>query len=652
MNFNITAEGVSAYIALLLGFFVSINAVKRSRRTKLFICSTFSAAGCAIIDVASVFCIKRYDIIPLWLNHIVNIAYFISLAVVCAFVSFYYLEAIGGSKAERRMREKLIIIPGAIACLIYITSPWTKLIYYFDDAGYQRGPLNVLTYVIMLYMLSIVLGAAYKHRMVITKHVKTAVISFPILMVLATSVQFIDKDMLVTGLAVVGPLILTYLFFENDVMDIDSHTGFGRHSAFVYRTKRLIEKKKPFTCAIISFNNALELYDTVGRDRVREMLIRIATQIERTLPETTHCFRFTENDLTFVDTEIDPESSMLYAKSIADKSLFGSDSDVSLLHISIGMVSFPEAAQNFCELEELLGYASAKAASDESGIFICTGDTRLQINRRRDILNILKTELSSEDNHFEVFYQPIYDINTCRFRTAEALVRLNDTPIGPIYPDEFIPVAEEMGMIEQLGAIVLEKTCRYMSELTESGIDFDAISVNFSVHQIMRKNIVEEVWETVEKYRIPPEKLRIEITERVVIDSYKHIKKIMEQLGEKGVKFYMDDFGTGYSNLANMLKLPFEYLKIDKSLIRASAGDEKTYSILCSLSRAFSAQNVKVLAEGVENQQHKDIAESIGAEYIQGYLFSRPVPGNVAAEYFHGCSANCNGVSCEGAGIR
>jgi len=140
----------------------------------------------------------------------------------------------------------------------------------------------------------------------------------------------------------------------------------------------------------------------------------------------------------------------------------------------------------------------------------------------------------------------------------------------------------------------------------------------------------------VRKHDIPADKLRIEITESVLIDNFAHVKQMMDKLGVIGIKFYMDDFGTGYSNLSNMVELPFEYLKIDKSLVRSAEKSEKAYSVLNFISKAFINQNVKILTEGVETEKQEEIVSSIGASYIQGFRFARPVPGDVAKEYFLG----------------
>lgn len=633
MNYNTTVEYVAVYIALLLGTFVSINAVKRNHHTVLFICSTFSVAVCSAADIASVYFINHFRTLPMTLNHIVNVFYFLSLTAECVLVALYFLKIINGG--FRRARTA-VLLPAAVSVLLSLTSPFTGLVYYFDESGYHRGPLNIVVfYGLVLYSFAVIATEAYKNRMVITKHVKTAVVCFPLLMVLVLVMQFIDKNLLLEGLAVIGPLILTYLFFENDVMDIDAETGFGKSESFNRHTARLFNKGTPFICALVSLDNLKERTDTLGREAVKETLLRATSQVERGLPKKSVCFRLSSSELAIVYAGADPDRVIRYTERICGGDFFGKDA--ALFRVRAGVVSCPDVARNGKELEDLLEYSVTRSRkSDENRVFLCDGETREKVKRRKEIIEILKSELSSEENHFEVYYQPIYEISSGRFRTAEALVRLNETPIGPIYPDEFIPVAEEMGMIDRLGAIVLEKSCRFMAELIDEKVDFDAVSVNFSVHQIMRENIMSEILSVVERTGIPPEKLRIEITESVVIEKFGHVKKIMERLGEKGVKFYMDDFGTGYSNLSNMLELPFEYLKIDKSLVRGAEKSEKTYSVLRFISEAFIGQNVKVLTEGVETEAQQRIVESIGASYIQGYLFAKPVPGERAKEYFRG----------------
>jgi len=633
MNYNITVEYVAVYIAILLGVFVSVNAVRRNRHTVLFICSVFSVAVCSAADIASVFLIEHYQTMPMALIHTVNVIYFLALAAECGFVTLYFLRIIDGNA---RFRHMAVLLPIALSMVISLSSPFTGLVYYFDENGYQRGPLNVVVfYGLVLYSFAVISMEAYKRRTLTTRHVKTAVVSFPLLMVLVLVVQFFNKSLLLEGLATIGPLILTYLFFENDVMDIDSETGFGRTESLIRHTARLFHKERPFVCVQFSLDNLKERSDALGREAVKEIFLRVNSQVERMLPKKSVCFRLSSSELAIVYAEPDPGRILEYAEKICNGTMFGKDA--ALFSVSAGAVSCPDVAQNNRELGDLLEYSMMQSRrAGENTVFVCDSETRRKVRRRKEIMELLKEELSSDENHFEVYYQPIFEIASGKFRTAEALVRLNETPIGPVYPDEFIPVAEEMGLIDRLGFIVLEKCCRFVAELMEEQVDFDAVSVNFSVHQIMRENIIDEIMSVVERTGIPPEKLRVEITESVVIEKFGHVKRIMEQLGRKGIKFYMDDFGTGYSNLSNMLELPFEYLKIDKSLVRGAEKSERTYSVLQFISKAFIGQNVKVLTEGVETEEQQRIVESLGASYIQGYLFAKPVPKEEAKEYFRG----------------
>ena len=520
---------------------------------------------------------------------------------------------------------------------VIFTTPFTKLLFSFDSSGYVRGPMNKLTYFFMIYIAVLLTLAAFKNGKKTTLRVKTLVLFFPILSGIVMVVQFLENNILLTGTSAIGPLILMFLFISSDLIDIDSDTGFFGSKSFIESAEKRFRKGSEFCCIIAGIDNKQELKDTFGSMNLRRIITLAAAGIENALPRIED-FRYSETKFAFIIDKTDPE----YIQSIVDridaalsKEYTFNKNEVNF-KANIAVVSCPEQANNTDRLIELLDYCLQSARNKKANIVFCDDDAIRRIGRRKEITEILKRELNSDDNNFEIFYQPIYAVSEGKFRTAEALVRLNKTEIGPIYPDEFIPIAEEMGMIVRLGDIVLEKSCKFISELIKDGIDFDAISVNFSVHQIMRGDIVEKVTKMVKKYNIPPEKLRIEITESVIIDNFQYVKKMMNKLGDIGIKFYMDDFGTGYSNLSNMIELPFEYLKIDKSLVHSAEKSEKAYFILTFISQAFIKQNIKILTEGVETENQEKIVDTIGASYIQGFRFARPVNGDTAKEYFLG----------------
>lgn len=639
MTFNITAECIAMYISLIIGIAVSLSVAKWNYEKRVFVACAFSISISSLCNIVSAVFINHFGMVPVWLNYTVTMLYFAFLLITLAIFCVYFLNIIDREDSLWKKRfKKAIAYPLYAALAIIFTTPFTKLLFSFDETGYVRGKLSIMTYLIMIYMALLIIYAALKNGKKTTFRVKILISFFPILSGLVMLVQFFKSSILLTGTAALGPLILMFFFIGTDIVDIDSDTGFYGGRSFIEAVNKRFQKGSRFCCVLLGVDNVQELKETFGRQKERQLITLAAVNIEGVMPRIPS-FRYSDSKFIFIFDEKSAEdvSGIISAmdRELAKEYTF--DNTPVRYSVSIAAVNCPEQASDADRLTELLEYAALQAKADKnSNIFYCDDTTLDRINRKKEITDILKRELNAEENNFEIYYQPIYEVSSGKFRTAEALIRLNKTEIGPIYPDEFIPIAEEMGLIVRLGEIVLDKSCRFIAELIKEGIDFEAISVNFSVHQIMRSDIIEKVTETVQKYNIPPEKLRIEITESVVIDNFQHVKKMMDDLGNIGIKFYMDDFGTGYSNLSNMIELPFEYLKIDKSLVRSAEKSEKAYFILTFISQAFINQHVKILTEGVETEAQEKIVDSIGASYIQGFRFARPVNGNTAKEYFLG----------------
>ncbi|MGN0665496.1 MAG: EAL domain-containing protein [Huintestinicola sp.] len=639
MTFNVTAEYIAMYISLIIGASVSLSVAKWNNDKRIFVACAFSISLSSFCNILSAFFINNYGMAPVWVNYTVTMLYFALLFITLTIFYVYFLNIIEREDSPWKKRyTKAAVIPLYASLAIVFTTPFTKLLFSFDESGYVRGKLSKLTYAVMMYIACLIIYAALKNGRKTTFRVKILISFFPIISGMVMLVQFFASNILLTGTAALGPLILMFLFLGTDIVDIDSNTGFYGSRSFVETAAKRLQKNSSFCCVLLNVNNSQELKESFGRQKHRQLITLAAVNLENVMPRVPS-FRYSENKFIFIFDNMSSEDIGRIISAM-DKELekeFTFDNTVIRYSVSIAAVSCPDQAETAEQLTELLEYCALQAKkSKTTNICYCDESALANIRRKKEITDILKRELNSDENNFELFYQPIYEVSSGRFRTAEALIRLNKTEIGPIYPNEFIPIAEEMGLIVRLGEIVLEKSCCYIAELIKENIDFEAISVNFSVQQIMRNDIVEKVVDTVHKYNIPPEKLRIEITESVIIDNFSHVKRMMHELGSFGIKFYMDDFGTGYSNLSNMIELPFEYLKIDKSLVYSAEKSDKAYFILTFIAQAFIKQNVKILTEGVETEKQEKIVDTIGASYIQGFRFARPVNGAAAKEYFLG----------------
>ena len=231
-----------------------------------------------------------------------------------------------------------------------------------------------------------------------------------------------------------------------------------------------------------------------------------------------------------------------------------------------------------------------------------------------------------EDPRVLVYCQPVYNIRTGKYDTAEALMRLQLEGKGIVYPDQFIPLAEENGYIHALTRIILSKTCKAIRTLTAEGFEITRISVNVSALELRDQGFCGDIDEIIGKSGVDAGRIAIELTESRNDSDFMVMKEKIEELKGKGITFYLDDFGTGYSNMERILELPFDIIKFDRSMVIAGAQDKRSEQVLGSLADLFSKLDYSVLYEGVEDEKDEEMCRGLSASYLQGYKYSKPVP--------------------------
>ena len=246
----------------------------------------------------------------------------------------------------------------------------------------------------------------------------------------------------------------------------------------------------------------------------------------------------------------------------------------------------------------------------------------------------INKNMDLDDSRVEVWCQPVYNIKTKTYDTAEALMRLRLPDTGMVFPDEFIPIAEENHYIHTLTKIILSKTCRQIRKMTGEGYRVKRISVNFSANDLREEDFCETVEKIISDNKIPFEQVAIEITESQNEKDFELVKERVSELKDSGIKFYLDDFGTGYSNFERIMELPFDIIKFDRSLVIASGNDEKYRTMVTNLANMFNEVDYDVLYEGVEDDADEERCIRMKARYLQGYKYSKPIPIEKLTDYF------------------
>jgi EAL domain-containing protein (putative c-di-GMP-specific phosphodiesterase class I) len=234
---------------------------------------------------------------------------------------------------------------------------------------------------------------------------------------------------------------------------------------------------------------------------------------------------------------------------------------------------------------------------------------------------------------FEVHYQPIVRLESRMCVGFDSLIRWTRNGEA-VSPAVFIPIAEELGLIEPLGTWVLQQACHTFAEWQRQfpATAIDCITVNVSSRQLMQQHFMLIVEQAVEASELEPRDLRLEITETALMDSPQVAAKVLTELREYGVKIYLDDFGTGYSSLSHLHKLPVDALKIDRSFVRSLVLSDDRPAIVESILALARTLNTSVVAEGIESDNQANELQRLGCTHAQGFLFSRPLSSQAAEQ--------------------
>jgi len=292
---------------------------------------------------------------------------------------------------------------------------------------------------------------------------------------------------------------------------------------------------------------------------------------------------------------------------------------------SIGVAIYPEDGK---DLDTLLRNADAAMyevkSQGRNGVFFYDNVLRQQSHDRVQLESELHTAI--EQDQLILFYQPKVDAKTCKVMGFEALIRWIHPKRGMVSPIDFIPVAEESGLIIPMGIWVIKTACRQYQawrKITDSEF---SVSVNLSAHQFTDKNLITEIRDILLETEMPPKYLEFEITETVLMQDADTAMKVLNEMKDMGLKVSIDDFGTGYSSISYLKHFPADVLKIDRAFVKDLPDDEQDATITNAIILLAKALNMSIVAEGVETEAQLEWMREKGCDQIQGYLFSPPVP--------------------------
>ena len=418
----------------------------------------------------------------------------------------------------------------------------------------------------------------------------------------------------------------------------DRLTGLPNRLACSELMDDLIRRNVRFALVSADINNFKSINDTMGHDTGNLVLQAIAGRWKSLADSDatgTNEFvaRITSDEFMFIindyQSEAEVEDTIRIFKSELEKKITIDDCDYYMT-ACFGYSLCPEDTDVLENIFTFTDAALHEAKKSGSGSMVLrfTPDV---LNSERDLEIERKIRKALTDGNIFYNLQPQYDMEH-KLIGFEALARMKDNDGTLISPTEFIPVAEKTGLVEQIDMHVFERAVEFMGNfVTASGQNY-TMSVNVSVRHLMKNSFLDDIRRILNKYGVPPELIEIEITESIMIDSAEKALQRIEELKKMGMKIAIDDFGTGYSSLSYLTNFPSDMLKIDKSFIDKMNQSEVSRQYVAMIVSIGHTLNLKVISEGVESPDQVDILKSVGCDYIQGFVWGRPLSPKEAGE--------------------
>ncbi|MEW8316854.1 MAG: EAL domain-containing protein [Candidatus Thiodiazotropha endolucinida] len=418
----------------------------------------------------------------------------------------------------------------------------------------------------------------------------------------------------------------------------DSLTNLPNRLLFEDRLEHAIaqakRQKRQLAVLFLDLDRFKNINDSLGHAMGDELLKEVATRLQNILRDDDTAARLGGDEFTvLVENVEDPSQAAVVASKIQEKFKAPFRIAGRELHVttSIGISIYPEDGKDVADLTKNADAAmyQAKEQGRNSYRYYTSELTRTAFERL-----LLETELRSalHQNQLLLYYQPQISLHNGEMTGAEAVLRWHHPRLGIIPPARFIPLAEESGLIHEIGNWVLKEACEQTRYLHRQGLFHGRMAINLSVRQIMQTDLILRFEQIIGESGCPPDMLQLEVTEGIFMGQMKHSVPVLDVFKKLGVSIAIDDFGTGYSSLSYLKQLPIDKLKIDRSFIRDMPHDSDAVAITQAIVSLGKNLGLRITAEGIETMAQQSLLQKMGCQEGQGYLYSPPVPAETFEE--------------------
>ena len=420
---------------------------------------------------------------------------------------------------------------------------------------------------------------------------------------------------------------------------IDALTGLPNRFLFMEQLQKEIAQAqrvaRKLAVLYIDLDRFKNINDSFGHTVGDKLLCEAGERLRQCVRESDTVARLGGDEFAIIINELDSAQHIITVAEQAINALakpFVIHGDENIVAASIGIAVYPHDGANIADLMRNSDIAMYRAKERSGSQYVFFEESmNAEVVRHTTVEQELRRAISEQQ--FVLHYQPQVDPKTDQVRGVEALVRWNHPERGIVSPGYFIGIAEDTGLIAEIGQIVLAEACAQYRQWRDQGIELEYVAVNVSVKQFRRADFFQTVETVLRENAMPAHCLELEITESVVMDDTDAVLEMLHQLQQLGIQLSIDDFGTGYSSMSYLEQLPFDTLKIDMSFVRKIQENGEGGAIAATIAAMAHTLNKKVVAEGVETQAQLDFMRQHDCELIEGYFYSHLLPADELATF-------------------
>ena len=615
---------VGAMVILLFMYGMKRN--YHTRKNRIFLIMLIDNLAASAINILTFYVISFPERYPKWLSISSNLLYLFLYTGMAVLFLLY---------ADSLTKIPFLKTPIAVLALIFLlynggillTSPLTHLVAYFDENMiYQHGPLMVSLYIIAFICMVIGMALIIARRKLFNFYQVFAALLFSLGIFISVIFQLFHPDIVITNFVSSLALFFVYTAFENQAYYLYGDTPCYNRRAFVRTVHECWKRNKAFVVTAIRMEDFENIVRSMGRNGAEFLTERIAERLSREFGTLAYCIDV-NCFVVYEDAEHKIRDMLVRIESCFSEPIYMESGDQVLTITtkpSITVLPVRDEHVDGAEMADLL--QKLEESGVQEGMVQAVSLLLAPMRREQEVLHVIDKTIRLKA--FQVFYQPILDVETGRFTCAEALVRMIDEKAGIISPEEFIPIAEKNGRIKEIGDFVFREVCRFIRDSGIQKLGVDYIEVNLSPAQCRDKELEQQLKGIMQEYQVRPEQLNLEITETAEMNprDMKRLSAIMQSMNSDGVTFSLDDFGSGFSAIKYLIRLPVDIVKIDKDILWQSMDDATSMTVLQNTIRMIQQIGRKVVVEGVETEEMARTLRNHGCNYMQGFLYSKPLP--------------------------